>query len=154
MTQFAILMLCLLSNSLAEGTAPAKTESAPSTPPQEKVSYEAAYSKAQEESKPLVVLVGADWCAACKKMKANTIEPMKKSGEFSEVVFTNVDKDAQPEVCQQIMQGETLPQIIVFAKGNGGWRKYSLTGMQSEGRVKELIRKAAAELPNPARFIR
>jgi thiol:disulfide interchange protein len=154
MTQFAILMLCLLSTSVAEGTAPVKSESVTNAKPQEKISYEAAYSKAQDESKPLVVLVGADWCAACKKMKTNTIEPMKKSGEFSEVVFTNVDKDAQPEVCQQIMQGETLPQIIVFAKGNAGWRRYSLSGMQSEGRVKELIRKAAAELPNPSRFLR
>jgi thiol:disulfide interchange protein len=151
MTKLAILMLLVAANYVGEGSTPVTSETVPVSP---KISYEAAYSKAQEESKPLVVLVGADWCAACQKMKANTIEPMKKSGELENVVFTNLDKDENPEVCSQIMQGESLPQIIVFAKGNSGWRRYSLTGMQSEGRVKELIRRAAADLPNPGRFIR
>jgi thiol:disulfide interchange protein len=113
----------------------------------EQISYEAAYRKAQDEKKPLVVLVGADWCAACKSMKAETIHSMKDSGAFKEVVFTQVDKDVQPDIAQQLMQGNTLPQIVVYCESDQGWKRFSLSGMQSERRVKELIRKASEVLP-------
>jgi thioredoxin-like negative regulator of GroEL len=120
-----------------------------SAPPgsEEPIPYDAAYVQAQEQKKPLVVLVGADWCAACKSMKADTIHSMKNEGAFKEVVFTQVDKDAQPEIAQQVMQGNTLPQIVVFCESEQGWKRFSLTGMQSERRVKELLRKAAEVLP-------
>ena len=113
----------------------------------EQIPYDAAYRKAQEEKKPWVVLVGADWCAACKSMKAETIHTMKGAGDFKEVVFTHVDKDSQPEIAQQVMQGNTLPQIVVFCESDQGWKRFSLTGMQSERRIKELIRKASEVLP-------
>jgi len=120
-----------------------------SAPPnsEDQIPYDAAYVQAQEEKKPLVVLVGADWCAACKSMKADTIHSMKNEGAFKEVIFTHVDKDAQPEIAQQVMQGNTLPQIVVFCESDQGWKRFSLTGMQSERRVKELLRKAAEVLP-------
>lgn len=113
----------------------------------EPLGYEAAYRKAQEEKKPLVVLVGADWCPACKTMKADTIESMKRSGELKEVVYTQLDKDANPELADQVMQGKMLPQIVVFSESENGWKRFSLTGMQSPRRVKELIRKASEVLP-------
>jgi thiol:disulfide interchange protein len=119
----------------------------PNIPKEEVLPYEAAYRKAQEEKKPLVVLVGADWCAACKTMKSDTIAPMKSTGQFKEVVFTQVDKEAQPELASQVMQGNTLPQIVVFCESERGWKKFSLTGLQSERRVKELIGKAWEVLP-------
>jgi len=117
------------------------------TPPDEQIPYDAAYRKAHEEKKPLVVLVGANWCAACRTMKSETILPMKGAGELREVVFTHVDKDIQPEIAQQVMQGNTLPQLVVFCEGEQGWKRFSLTGIQSERRVKELIRKASEVLP-------
>jgi len=119
---------------------------APSTT-DEQIPYDAAYRKAQEEKKPLVVLVGANWCAACRTMKSETILPMKGAGELREVVFTHVDKDIQPEIAQQVMQGNTLPQLVVFCEGEQGWKRFSLTGIQSERRAKELIRKASEVLP-------
>ena len=111
------------------------------------LSYEAAYRKAQEEKKPLVVLVGAEWCPACKTMKIDTIESMKKAGELQEVVYTQLDKDAHPEHADQVMQGKTLPQIVVFSESENGWKRFSLTGLQTPRRVKELIRKASEALP-------
>lgn len=107
--------------------------------------YEAALSVSQKENKPLVVLIGAPWCASCQVMKRDTIEPMMKSGKLENVVVTFVDKDAQPELAQQLMKGETLPQIVVFAKQPGGWKRFSLTGMQSQNRMTELLGKATAQ---------
>ncbi len=109
------------------------------------MTYEAAYAKAEKENRPLVVLVGADWCAACQTMKSTTIQKMKESGSLNDVVFTQIDKDLRPELAEQIMQGDSLPQIIVFSKSEEGWKKFSLSGIQSEGRVKELIRRASGK---------
>ena len=106
------------------------------------LSYEAAFEKAQQEKKPLLILVGARWCASCQIMKRDTIEPMKESGELENVVLTYLDKDERPELAEQLMSGETLPQIVMFSNEDGRWKKFSLTGMQSKGRMVELLGKA------------
>ncbi len=104
--------------------------------------YETALAASQKENKPLVVLIGAPWCASCQVMKRETIEPMLKAGKLENVVVTFINKDERPELAQQLMNGETLPQIVVFAKQSGGWKRFSLTGMQSQNRMAELLGKA------------
>lgn len=106
------------------------------------LSYEDAFAKADEEKKPLLILVGAPWCASCQVMKRDTIEPMKEAGELEDVVVTYIDKDARPELAAQLMKGETLPQIVMFSKEEGKWKRFSLTGMQSRNRLVELVGKA------------
>lgn len=106
--------------------------------------YETALAQSQQQSKPLVVLIGAPWCASCQVMKRETIEPMMATGELENAVVTFLDKDERPELAQQLMKGETLPQIVVFAKRTGGWKRFSLTGMQSRNRMAELLNRATA----------
>ena len=108
--------------------------------------YETALAESQQARKPLVVLIGAPWCASCQIMKRETIEPMMESGKLEHVVVTYVDKDERPELAHQLMKGETLPQIVVFAKQPAGWKRFSLTGMQSQGRMAELLRRAVTPL--------
>ncbi|MCA9160516.1 MAG: thioredoxin family protein, partial [Planctomycetales bacterium] len=84
------------------------------------------------------------WCASCQVMKRETIEPMMESGKLANVVVTFVNKDERPELAQQLMKGETLPQIVVFAKQTGGWKRFSLTGMQSQSRMAQLLDRATA----------
>ena len=104
--------------------------------------YDAACAKAEKEKKPLLVLVGASWCASCQVLKKETIEPMKGAGELNDVVVAVVDKDARPELAQQLMRGNTLPQVVMFNQDTNGWKRYSLTGMQSQSRIRELLRRA------------
>jgi thioredoxin-like negative regulator of GroEL len=111
----------------------------------ERPSYEAAYRQAQKEHKPLLIVVGAEWCAACKTLKAQTIEPMQNSGKLENVIVTVVDKDLRPDLAEKLMDGKMLPQLVVFTEGPEGWKKFSVTGIQTEGRVKELLIKAASE---------
>ncbi len=106
--------------------------------------YETALAESQQEGKPLVVLIGAPWCASCQVMKRETIEPMVASGKLENVVVTFLNKDERPELAQQLMKGETLPQIVVFTKQTGGWKRFSLTGMQSQTRMAELLDRATA----------
>ncbi len=115
-------------------------------------SYAKAYKKAQDENKPLVVLVGADWCQACRIMKADTIEPMKRDGMLEDVVFTIVDRDAEPELAEKLMGTATsLPQLVVYTKNDTGWKRTAVGGIQSRGRVRDVIRKALDTLPLPLR---
>ncbi|QDV24235.1 thioredoxin family protein [Aureliella helgolandensis] len=106
------------------------------------LTYEEAFAKADKEKKPLLILVGARWCASCQVMKRDTIEPMKESGELKDVVVTLIDKDERPELAQQLMKGETLPQVILFSRSGDGWKRLSLTGMQSKPRMVELLGRA------------
>ena len=112
--------------------------SAPTRP----LSYEDAYHKAEQEEKVLLVVVGAEWCVACEKLKTGTLEPMKKAGKLDSVVMAQVDKDQQPELAKAVMSGNTLPQLVAFRQTPDGWKRFSLNGLQSEGRVEELIRVA------------
>jgi thiol:disulfide interchange protein len=125
-------------------------------PSKEAPSYEEALQRAQEENKPLLILVGAKWCAACEVMKRETIEPMKQSGELKEVIVTYLDKDQRPELAQQLMKGETLPQVIMFCKEQDQWKRLSLSGMQSKPRMLELLGRVASNpnLVDPVRVVR
>lgn len=109
------------------------------------LSYEEAFAKADKEKKPLLILVGARWCASCQIMKKETVEPMKENGALKQVVVTYVDKDERPELAEQLMKGETLPQVIVYSKKSGNWKRFSLTGMQSTTRMAELLGRASGE---------
>jgi thiol:disulfide interchange protein len=113
-------------------------------------SYAQAYHRAQQENKPLVVLVGADWCPACRVMKSDTIDPMKKDGQLKDVVIAQVDNDADPELAQKLMgTATTLPQLVVYTKDETGWKRTAVSGLQSRGRVRDVIRKALETLPLP-----
>ncbi|MEM8736216.1 MAG: DUF255 domain-containing protein [Planctomycetota bacterium] len=125
MVQLALAMLCCVVG----------TNSKP-------LKYEEAFAKAEREKKPLVILVGAKWCASCQIMKKETMEPMKEAGTLDKTVVTYVDKDERPELAEKLMRGQTLPQVIVYSKKSGNWKRYSLTGMQSPKRMRELLARA------------
>jgi len=109
------------------------------------LNYEDAFAKAEKEKKPLLILVGARWCASCQVMKRDTLEPMKESGDLKDVVVALIDKDERPELAEQLMRGETLPQVVVYSQQAGNWRRFSLTGMQSRSRIAELLQRANAK---------
>lgn len=105
--------------------------------------YATAYQSAQEEGKPLMVVVGADWCPACVNLKQSTIESLKQAGELEGVEMAIVNRDVQPRLAGKLMRGPMMPQIILFSKGNAGsWKRVQLTGFQSRDSLKSLIKSA------------
>lgn len=107
--------------------------------------YTAAYRKAQSEDKPLVVVVGATWCPACQNLKNQTLAPLQASGELDEVSVAVVDQDAEPALADQLKRGRTIPQVIVFSKDSDGeWRREQLTGFQSTGTLRNIVRRLAS----------
>jgi thioredoxin-like negative regulator of GroEL len=107
--------------------------------------YAEAYQQSLKEQKPLMVVVGAPWCRACNVLKESTIGPMAETGELDNVSLAVIDREADPELAQQLTEGDKmLPQIIVFTKDkdDGRWKRRKLLGFQPKQPVRSLIRKA------------
>jgi len=107
--------------------------------------YTLAYKKSVDEQKPLMVVVGAQWCPACDVLKKTTIANMEQTGELDQVSVAVVDRDAEPELAKQLMENETMiPQIILFHKSaDGRWNRKKLMGYQPIQPVRSLLQRAA-----------
>lgn len=108
--------------------------------------YQEAYSKAEKEGKPLLVLVGAEWCPGCRVMKDEVIPQLKGDGGLEDVVFTTVNTDEKPTLTRRLLRGTAIPQLVMFARtGKGSWRRTELTGVQETGRIRQFIRRGIVE---------
>lgn len=107
-------------------------------------SYTAAHKEMTETGKPLVVLVGADWCPACKQMKQSIIPQAKRNGLLDDVSFAVVNTDNEPKIARSLMQGSSIPQLVVYHKTADGWKRRQLTGAQSLGTIESVIKEATA----------
>ena len=74
--------------------------------------YNTAFKAASENGKPMLVLVGTDWCPACVTMKQSIIPRLQRAGRLSGVVYTEVDADAQPRIARRIMSGTRSARLI------------------------------------------
>lgn len=112
-----------------------------------KPDYATAYKESVDKDKPLLVVVGAEWCPACNVLKQTTIKPMAETGELDSVSVVLLDKDSNTALVNQLTKGEKmLPQIIMYTKNQtGGWERERLMGYQPKQPVRNLIRKAVSK---------
>jgi len=106
--------------------------------------YKEAYRASQKSGQPLVVLVGADWCPGCQKMKGRVLPELRKRGMFRRVAFARINSDRQSKLARTIMSGETIPQLILYHKTPEGWKREQLTGAQSVEKVEAFLEKGIA----------
>ena len=85
--RFSVAALAIFAGLLINSTAPAIDTTA------ESVDYETAYHRAQADHKPLLVLVTAEWCEPCQKMKNTTMAEMLGNEALQDVHFATVDVD-------------------------------------------------------------
>jgi thioredoxin-like negative regulator of GroEL len=112
------------------------------TPP---ANYEEAYHQSLDTGRPLVVLVGTDWCPACQQMKNNVIPQMVQDGSMRKVAFATVNADQERGLADQLMSGGSIPQVIMFHKTNSGWKRTQLTGAQAPSTLNAMFEKGAKE---------
>lgn len=105
--------------------------------------YATAYHQAVDSGRPLVVLVGADWCPGCQQMKNAAIPELEKKGGLKKVVFTQVNTERDSKLAGQLMQGSSIPQLVMFYKTGGGWKRQHLTGARSAGDIQVFLEKAS-----------
>lgn len=106
--------------------------------------YAEAHCQTLRTGQPMVVMVGAEWCPACKAMEANVIPQIRKRGLLRRVAFALVDLDRDREVGTRLVEGGPIPQLIVFRKTPEGWRNRRLIGNQSIETVEEFINQDVA----------
>ena len=93
--------------------------------------YSEAYEVSVQQQKPLMVVVGAPWCPACNVLKETTIRSMAKTGELDDVSLAVINRDEDPELARRLTNGErVLPQIILYSKDQGRWKRRKLLGFQ------------------------
>lgn len=109
--------------------------------------YATAYQEAQQDGKPLMVVVSADRCPACVSLKNTTLRELESSGQLEDVRLVTVDSDQQPKLAAKLMRGQMIPQIIVFSQPEAGrWERTHLTGYQTTGTLRNVLRKVTSPL--------
>lgn len=106
--------------------------------------YNTAFKSANETGKPMLVLVGTDWCPACVTMKQSVMPRLLRAGRLSGVVYTEVNADAQPTIARKIMSGGGYPQLAMYRKTKDGWKRQILIGVQSQSTIETLVDGAIA----------
>ena len=102
-------------------------------------SYAAAHEATTKTGKPMVVLVGAEWCAPCQTMKTSVIPQVKRHGLLGKVAFAVVNLDRDRELAQRLTSGGPIPQLIMYRKTDDGWRRRKLVGGQSVAAVEAFV---------------
>ncbi|MFH1265019.1 MAG: thioredoxin family protein [Planctomycetota bacterium] len=101
--------------------------------------YTAAYLASTETGRPMVVMVSAEWCPACRTMKKEVIPQVEEKGLLGKVSFAMVNLDRQQELGRKLTRGGPIPQLLMFRRTREGWRLSRLTGGQSVSKVKAFI---------------
>lgn len=104
--------------------------------------YKDALKTTEDTGRPLLVLVGADWCPACHAMKNSTMPRLESTGKLRGVAYTFVNTDRDSDLAGKLMRGSSIPQLVLFEKTPAGWRRAQLVGAQSEAQVQAFIRSA------------
>ena len=106
--------------------------------------YAQARRTTTETGRPLVIMVSADWCAACREMKETVIPEVKQGGSFEKVSFAVVDLDREQKLGQQLIRGGLIPQLLMYRRTPAGWRLRRLIGGQSKKTVENFIAEGIA----------
>jgi thioredoxin-like negative regulator of GroEL len=106
--------------------------------------YAAAHHAVTETGKPMVVMVGAQWCPACQRMKGAIMPQVRKRGLLRKVAYAFVDLDRDRELAQQLTGGGAIPQLIMYRKTRRGWLRKVLIGCQSVQTVETFIDEGVA----------
>ena len=111
--------------------------------------YAEAHRMHAETGRPLVVLVGAEWCPACVTMKQSVIPQAQRQGLLDKVAFASVNTDREPQLSKQLMRGGMIPQLIVYHKTDAGWQRRELVGAQSLSAIQSVVARPAAVQATP-----
>jgi thiol-disulfide isomerase/thioredoxin len=103
------------------------------------VDYKTAYQRAQEDGRPLLVLVTAEWCPPCQMMKQTTIPALVESNGFNDVHFATVDLDRSPVDARNIIGARGVPQLVLYEQKDGRWQTRILSGFQNVASVEAFL---------------
>jgi thiol-disulfide isomerase/thioredoxin len=107
------------------------------------VKYADAFQDTMTNGKPLVVLVGAEWCPACQSMKTSIMPAVAAKGDLDKVAFTLVNTDKDRELSSKLLEGNMIPQLVKYEKIGDNWKITRLVGAQSIEAVESFVTPTA-----------
>jgi thioredoxin-like negative regulator of GroEL len=108
-------------------------------------SYATAVKETRESGRPLVVLVGADWCPGCQRMKSSTMPQAAAEGLLDEVNYEVVNTDQQSTLARKLMRGGSIPQLVIYRETPDGWRVRRFVGAQSLSTIESAVDEALSD---------
>lgn len=106
--------------------------------------YAEAHRSTIETGKPLVIMVGTDWCQPCQTMKRTVLPRLRERGFFKKIAFALVNSDRDGKLAEELTGGGPVPQLVMFRKTSKGWMRRKLVGGQSEEAVERFIKEGLA----------
>ncbi len=106
----------------------------------EPTDYKTAFKRSMEGEKPLLVLVTADWCPPCQRMKKSTIPALINNDKFRNYNFATVDFDRDRNNARKLIGNGSIPQLLVYEKQGGEWKMRTLMGYKSAESVEAFLR--------------
>jgi thioredoxin-like negative regulator of GroEL len=106
--------------------------------------YAEAHKQHLDTGRPMVLLVGAEWCPACAQMKNSVLPRVASRGTLNKVAFAHVNTDRDGRIAKSVMQGGTIPQLIMYRKTPTGWKRHLLVGVQSPEKIEAFINDGLA----------
>ena len=106
--------------------------------------YAEARRQTNETGRPMVVMVGTDWCGPCQAMKKNILPKLRERGLFKKVAFALVNADRDRELAKELTDGGPVPQLVMYRKTDHGWLRRKLVGGQSVEKVEQFIKEGLA----------
>lgn len=82
--------------------------------------YATARAAHRRDGRPLVVLVGADWCAPCQVVKRESLAGLKRLGHFS---YVDADKEPRQMAAVCGSRSPPIPQVVVYRPGQAVIRR-------------------------------
>ncbi|MGQ9503589.1 MAG: thioredoxin family protein [Thermogutta sp.] len=119
-------------------------------PAAEQFAYSLAYQRSIASQQPLVVIVGAQWCPACRKLEKEVIPKIEEVGLLKKAVLAVVDYDAESKLAKQLTRGGPIPQVIVFWQADNGWKSDRLIGYPSDKAVLSFLETITSAKAKPA----
>ncbi|MGH7191923.1 MAG: thioredoxin family protein [Candidatus Saccharimonadales bacterium] len=106
--------------------------------------YTEAHKVHAETGRPMVILVGAEWCPACVRMKEHALPRVAKRGLLRKVAFAQVNTDREERLAKRLMRGGTIPQLIMYRRTATGWKRHMLVGAQNPDDIEAFINNGLA----------
>ena len=101
--------------------------------------YVDAVARSEATGRPLVVLLGAEWCRGCQVMEKKTIPEVYRLGGMRNVEYATVDVDDEPEIAAKLSLAKSIPQLIRFDRTRDGWAARVLVGARDVKTVTEFV---------------
>lgn len=99
--------------------------------------YTDALDIAKQQERPMLILLTAKWCPACKLFAKDVLRPMRDAGELKPLVYFELDIDDYPTESRSLMEGNRIPQLVIYDLKNA--RLYSRKESQVKSKVQQFI---------------